>query len=225
MAWISVLLTLLVASVATQAAVLQHERRDDYEYEEPSIVEAEEVGHPDDFLSKLMAVNEAVDNVVTEELTGFEENLEVFGKELTNVMMSFQVKFTKAMVPMLEACPADVLKDAVVNILKAVLGMIDDLKSVVEEYNPLHPQHAEQLRALIRRKLTNISTLGGAIGKLFDAVDDLVVTAVEAYVNKMATSAAQGKVVIAELEKIPAEFLKQIIIQGMNEPAKIGGGY
>ena len=35
----------------------------------------------------------------------------------------------------------------------------------------------------------------------------------------------RGKVVIAELEKIPAEFLKQIIIQGMNEPAKIGGGY
>ena len=72
----------------------------DYEYEEPSIVEAEEVGHPDVFLSKLMAVNEAMDNVVTEELTGFEENLQVFGKELANVMMSFQAKYTKGKTPL-----------------------------------------------------------------------------------------------------------------------------
>ena len=55
------------------------------------------------------------------------------------------------MVPMLEACPADVLKDAVVNILKAVLGMIDDLKSVVEEYSKLF----EEVSCVLLKKTVN----------------------------------------------------------------------
>ena len=44
-------------------------------------------------MGKLMAVNEAMNTVVTEELAGFEKNFEVFGIELVNVMMSFQGKF------------------------------------------------------------------------------------------------------------------------------------
>ena len=45
--------------------------------------------------------------------------------------------------------------------------------------------------SMIRRQLFSISTLGGAVEKLFDAVDDLVVTAVEALVQNIKVFQAQ----------------------------------
>ena len=46
--------------------------------------------------------------------------------------------------------------------------------------DPLHPQESLDLRSLIRRRLTTLSTFGGAVEHLINAVDKLVVNYVDA---------------------------------------------
>jgi len=215
----SILLTLLVIVALANGAVVHHKRKE--------LVEAEY--HPDELAEaqyqpvkvssfgiygKLNAVGDAFENVVYNELSGLEKNLQVFGEKLREVEGSFVSELMEAIKPLFEACPADVFKQFALDSVLALDSFLEDLESVVDEYNPLHPKVVEELRSLIRRKLTTISTLGGSIGKLFDAVDDLVVSAVQELVSKLELSRTGLKSMAEELENIPAEDLKQATLHG-----------
>lgn len=224
MAWQTVVLTMLLTSSVSQASVLHHQRRQtvdsngipvitDAQYE-PVEYEPSE-NEPEGLFGKLMAVESAFDNVVSEELAGLDMNLKVFAEKLLTVLNDFNAKYRKALLPLIEACPAEAFKTGVIEIMNALVSLLEDIETVLQEYNPLHPQTSEKIRSMIRRKLTTISTLGGAIGNLFDAVDDLVVAAVEGIVENLKITAKSVKLTAAELEKVPADFLKQMAIQGL----------
>jgi len=241
MTWQTVVLTMLVVtSSVTQASVLHHQRRQtvdsngipvitDFEedpYSWPAypsnqgrqVVDAQyepSENEPEGLFGKLMAVESAFDNVVSEELAGLDMNLKVFAEKLLAVLNDFNAKYRKALLPLIEACPAEAFKTGVIEIMNALVSLLEDIETVLEEYNPLHPQTSEKIRSMIRRKLTTISTLGGAIGNLFDAVDDLVVAAVEGIVENLKITAKSVRLTAAELEKVPADFLKQMAIQGL----------
>jgi len=214
----STLLILLAIAASSQAANLHHlqfESRGLLGFPETD----EDFGRTFDGLSlpaRLRAVEDALETVVYEELGGLHSNYISFVTALRMDSQLFLGNFLAAIVPMIEACPAEVFKKAVIDAVKAGLSLMEDVETTVEKYNPLHPQ--VDRRSMIRRKLTTISTLGGSVGRLFEAVDALVVAAVEELVDEMKRKRKQiEEITLRELENIPAEILKKqavIIIMG-----------
>jgi len=226
MAWRSTLMILLAAAVSSRAANLHHmqfeSREDAADFEEKQYdmdyVPAEYGGGPPShglsLMGKIRAVEDALETIADEEFRGFRDNYEVFMMHLGENLGAFQKKYSAAIVPLIEACPAEVFKKVALDAMKAILSLMEDVEKTIEKYNPLHPQVDKF--SMVRRKLTNISTLGGSIGKLFEAVDDLVVAAAEALVEGMKMSAAQLKHMTAELENVPGEFLKTMAVEALN---------
>ena len=56
--------------------------------------------------------------------------------------------------------------------------------------DPLHPQNPAEIRSVIRRELTTISTFGKAVANLFDVVDDVVLAYVDMAINALNQQAA-----------------------------------
>ena len=57
--------------------------------------------------------------------------------------------------------------------------------------DPLHPREQRDLRSLIRRKLTTLSTFGSVVEEFLNAADDLAVDYVDALKASMDFSAKQ----------------------------------
>lgn len=195
-------LLLLVVAVTSQARVL----------------------HPkhDSVLISMKAVESAAEGI-EDELEGFAENAQTFFMQLVTVAQSFEMKEMEAIVPVIEACPADILKTTVVDLMKAVASLLKDLEGTVDEYNPLHPKSTGLVRSLVRRAApSTLSSFGGALGKVFDAVDDLVVNVVAEAVKYMKQAGMGLDLMISQFDQVPPEFFKEMLVQGMKQAPGTG---
>jgi len=162
---------------------------------------------------------------------GFGANAEAFMTALAPIAEHFNEKYVKALLPMIEATPAETLKSTVINILKALKGTIDEVATLLVERNPLHPQKSpfDTPRAFgravvdhIKRKFKTpeIMTLGiwgKYLGEAIGTVDAVLVDLVGAVATKMKEGETQLDMMISQLEGVPAELLKSLAVSGLKD--------
>jgi len=157
-------------------------------------------------------VKQAFEGVV-KEVEGFEQNAQQFQRRLTRVAEDLMTHYAKTMTPLLKAVPAETVKEFIISFLKTIEKALRQLGPIVKEYNPLHPAESLDLRALIRRQLTTLSTFGGAVEHLVDALDDLAVNYVDMLAVSIDTYADQTAATISMMENVPAEEMKAMAIK------------
>jgi len=164
-------------------------------------------------------------------LDGFGANVGAFMEALAPIAEHFNQKYATALLPMIEATPAEALKTTVINIMKALKGTMDEVATILVERNPLHPQKSPfdnpQVfgRAVVdhikrKFKTPEIMTLGiwgDYLGKAIGAVDSLLVDLVTAAANMMKEGETQLDTIISQLEGVPAEILKSLAVSGIQK--------
>jgi len=149
---------------------------------------------------------------IEDQLMGIVKQSMAFAGGFEDLLNSFLMEYTKAVLPVIESIPANVLKDFVVGVAKAVSIFLKGLGPIIKNYNPLHPQNPAEIRSVIRRELTTISTFGKAVANLFDVVDDVVLAYVDMAINALNQQAAGLTSAIEQLEEIPPEYLKEMTV-------------
>lgn len=152
-------------------------------------------------------VKQAFEGVV-QEVEGFEQNAQEFQRRLMRVADDLMAHYVATMTPLLREVPAETVKEFIINSLKTIEKALRQIGPIVKEYNPLHPAESLDLRALIRRQLTTLSTFGGAVEHLIDALDDLAVNYVDMLAVSIDASADKIAATISMLEHMPAEQIK-----------------
>jgi len=161
-------------------------------------------------------------------LDDFATNFKDFLFFLEPIGRHFNEKYVKALMPMLEATPAEILKELVINILKALKSTMDELAVVIVERNPLHPEKIsfddpsvfsralmDHFRRQIDSHIMTLGVWGNLVGKAFGALDTLVVNAVIGISNQIKEAEMQLDNGIKQMNAVPAEIIKTMILEGL----------
>jgi len=125
------LIVVLSLIVASKAAVLDHnalQKRGPGAGDFMNVM----LKNAEDLEDSLEALSSGLDDFAT--------NFKDFLFFLEPIGRHFNEKYVKALMPMLEATPAEILKELLINILKALKSTMDELAVVIVERNPLHPE-------------------------------------------------------------------------------------
>jgi len=155
-------------------------------------------------------------------------NFLAFGSSFQPICQHFNEKYVKALIPMLEATPAETLKELMINILKALKSTMDEVAEVLVERNPLHPEKSpyddpelfgRALMHHIRRQMdSEIMTLGiwgSYVGKAIEALDTFIVNFVITISNAIKEAEMQVDDGIKQVEAVPAEIVKTMLLEGL----------
>jgi len=149
---------------------------------------------------------------IEDQIMGIVNQFMTFEGAFERLLSSFLMKYIKAVLPLVESIPANVLKDFLFGVAKAVSTFLKGLGPIIKNYNPLHPQDSLELRAAIRRELTTISTFGKAVANLLDVVDEVVLAYIDLAINSLNEQAEGLTSSIEQFEEIPAEHLKEMTV-------------
>jgi len=167
-------------------------------------------------------------------LDGMGLNLKAFFTQLQVVLQEFSGSFFEALTPMMKAIPAEVMKEGLIKIMKAVSKVHEKLSVIVIDRNPLHPKLSPL--DIIGRELADefgqskeIMTLtiwGQRVGGLIGAVDDFLLNIVAQLAKKINEADVQLQQDIKEMEAVPADFVKYLVVQGFGTgPMPMAGHY
>jgi len=162
------------------------------------------------------ALTEAFEGVL-EQLQGFEDNAQALGREFNFYVESNTLDLISAFVPLFEAAPPEVLKTFITDVINGFINAVKELGPIIKQNNPLHPQESLDLRSLIRRRLTTLSTFGGSVEHLINAVDQLVVNYVDALEEGLHIGVEKCQQVVDGLEQMPAEMVKTMVVQTIKQ--------
>jgi len=160
---------------------------------------------------------------------GFRDNFMAFVSKAEIVVMEYVGNYYKALLPVVEAVPAETIKEFIVNCLKAVSSVVEKMAVVIKERNPLHPEKspyelAKRELDRLRRHGTESEAMtltiwGQNVGKLIGAVDDLLVDLVAALAEQMKEADKQLKVLAEQMKSVPASMVKDLMVQGLKQKA------
>jgi len=181
-----------------------------------------EYGHPEHPELQALRDSEAALKLafegVMEQLGGFDFNTAMFRKQFEYFGEDSALDLISTFLPLFEAAPPPVLKTFIIDFLNGIISAVEQLRSIMKQYNPLHPQEALDLRSLIRRRLTTLSTFGGAVEHLITAVDKFVINYVDALEEGLEQRVERGvRQVVVGLEQAPAEMVATMVVQTLKE--------
>jgi len=211
----------------------------DYGYDHNSIEPVHESHMPsqpiDAFETALMKNSGPLDNKLEAFIHASESlgiNFEVFGTKIGDMMAGYFGGYYKAVLPMAKAVPASVMKDSIVDLMKVFEATIGKLQIAIKKQNPFHPsadiesnaikrELEKWKRQIVESPIVTLTTWGDSLGKLIGAVDDLIVDLADALATKLDEAKKGIQSVILQLEMLPPNMIKDLIIKELEKYSKI----
>merc|ERR1712002_727397 len=159
-------------------------------------------------------------------------NFEVFATKIGDLMAGYFGGYYKAALPMAKAVPAPVMKDSAINLMKVCVSTIEKLQIAIKKQNPFHPsadvesnaikrELEKWKRQIVESPIVTLTTWGDSLGKLIGAVDDLIVDLADALATKLDEAKKGIQSVILQMEMLPANMIKDLIIKEFEKDSKI----
>jgi len=152
---------------------------------------------------------------------GLGNNLKAFLTQLQVVAEEFNEKYYGALIPIVEAIPAETMKEGLIKIMKAVSTVLEKLSVLIIDRNPLHPklspldilgrELADEFRQ--SEEIMTLTVFGQRVSGLIGAVDDFLVNIVAQLAGKINEADVQLQDGIRQLEAIPPQMLKNVVVQ------------
>jgi len=160
-------------------------------------------------------------------LDGLGNNLKAFLTQLQVVAEEFNEKYYGALIPIVEGIPAETMKEGLIKIMKAVSTVLEKLSVLIIDRNPLHPklstldilgrELADEFRQ--SEEIMTLTVFGQRVGGLIGAVDDFLVNIVAQLAGKINEADVQLQDGIRQLEAIPPQMLKNVVLQAFRMSA------